>query len=394
MFLGAIDRKKQCRAAVPTNDGMPIIVLWLLIAYVVLNPLYTFSSGMPQPADLIAAIAICIFFIGKIKIDKDLSLLYFLCMLFCGWIFLVNTFHFTMYPDEKFFMISSLFYIYNASMMILTINIFMNFNTMSFLLTKYAIILSVILELFLLLLESKSSVRTSGTFNNPNQLGYWCVLILSCWLLIKDDKSLKLDDYFILFANCYMTFLSASRAAIAGILLLLFLACVYFRINKIAVTYVFLAIVAALLIHPALFDVVSTEFSQQFAGIGHRLETKGYGDSADGRAYDWVLKYPENLFFGAGEGALERFRAHGGAKEIHSTLVSLIFTFGVVGLLTFLGIVRTVFKGASVMIYTLLLPVFLYGLTHNGIRFTFLWVFFGLVFVRCRQPPATNIYEA
>ena len=88
--------------------------------------------------------------------------------------------------------------------------------------------------------------------------------------------------------------------------------------------------------------------------------------------------------FGAGEGAAWRFggpiNPRQGQREMHSTLGTVLFSYGVIGFSFFLVFLAMVFRRAPLahMLYSL--PIWAYGMTHQGLRDTMLWIFFGLVF--------------
>ena len=99
-------------------------------------------------------------------------------------------------------------------------------------------------------------------------------------------------------------------------------------------------------------------------------------DNASGRGYNRIWEWPEYAWLGNGEGALERF---GEDHEIHSTMGTLFFSYGPIGLFLFLTIfIRFFFtKGlASVLPF---IPIFAYSLTHQGYRFSLFWLLLSLV---------------
>jgi hypothetical protein len=101
-------------------------------------------------------------------------------------------------------------------------------------------------------------------------------------------------------------------------------------------------------------------------------------DSLAGRGYDRIMENPEYLFFGAGEGVYDRFEAFTGS-EFHSTLGSLLVSYGIVGLFLFLLIMYRALKNDRFRSWNILLFIMVYGLTHNGIRESFLWVMLALI---------------
>jgi hypothetical protein len=89
-------------------------------------------------------------------------------------------------------------------------------------------------------------------------------------------------------------------------------------------------------------------------------------DSLAGRGYDRFWRFPEYLIFGAGEGDFQRFAGMYDV-EIHSTLGSLVFSYGIVGAgLAVLATLMTIERRPAGLLY--LMPAMAYGVAHNGIR--------------------------
>ena len=64
--------------------------------------------------------------------------------------------------------------------------------------------------------------RATGTFNNPNQLGYWALVVMACLAVVKERSPLGLLDCLALGAGFFIVMLSLSKAAsISGMLLIL-----------------------------------------------------------------------------------------------------------------------------------------------------------------------------
>jgi hypothetical protein len=123
-----------------------------------------------------------------------------------------------------------------------------------------------------------------------------------------------------------------------------------------------------------------------FQGLVEKVERRfqSFGehddDSVQGRGYDRIWLHPEYVFVGAGEGAPGRLTSHGRDQELHSTWGTLLFSYGITGFLLFLVMLAVIFYRAPWRHMLYFLPIALYGLTHQGLRFSMLWVFFGLVF--------------
>src|SRR5699024_11540951 len=79
----------------------------------------------------------------------------------------------------------------------------------------------------------------------------------------------------------------------------------------------------------------------------------------------------------------DRFR-YNAYNVFISTLSSFLFYYGLFGLIIFLVLLGILFNFGyklDKVIYIALLGVFIYGLTHNGIRNPLLWILFGLIYI-------------
>lgn len=361
------------------------LALLLVGGYMIFNPFYMFPSGQPQPSDFLAVIAIFLVLsgiAGRLSIHRQLYLFGFL---FTFWVSIVNFGFFLLYPGNFDFLISSLFYIYNVSLLILFVTLADKFGERFLCLVGWGIVLSAALEMFIVVTGVGSEGRVTGSFNNPNQMGYWAILNLSSWLMINRTARHGLIDLFVFVSSAYVIVISTSRAAIGGLLILVLCMLFFYRIDKkVAIAAVFLASLL-FLINPAMIEKLTSPFLDLSSRLEVRVEQKGYTDSAGGRGYDWITTYPQYAFLGSGEGQLDRFQVPNGPREIHSTFGSLLFSYGVVGVIFFLGIIAAVFRHADMRAWMLLAPSMFYGLTHNGLRFSLLWVFLALTFACYRS---------
>jgi hypothetical protein len=95
------------------------------------------------------------------------------------------------------------------------------------------------------------------------------------------------------------------------------------------------------------------------------------------------VEYPEYLLTGAGEGALYRFdEADDGDEqihEIHSTFLTIMFSYGLVGTAAFAAAIWRLYRLSSGGAFLYLIPPFLYGLTHQGLRFSFFWLLLAVI---------------
>jgi hypothetical protein len=103
-------------------------------------------------------------------------------------------------------------------------------------------------------------------------------------------------------------------------------------------------------------------------------------DQGSNRGYFRLAKYPYYLLFGAGEGYVYRFAiVDQWEHELHSSIATLLFCYGIVGTALFAGINWQIVRLGGWLSALALMPPYVFGLTHQGLRFTQLWVLLGFL---------------
>lgn len=365
------------------------LLLWAWVLHLVLGPFYIFKSGLPQPADYLMAVLIVFVASGIfIRLPRAPDL-YLAIGAFLLIVWGTNLFWFNLYFDE-FFVMSSLFYIFNAGILLCVVVLFsMGQPERVCRFTAYGILLAIVVELAIMVtVPNFQGIRGVGTFNNPNQLGYWSIISATCWLVIRGERRLDLFDVGVLTAIGYLTSLSLSKAAMVSFMMLVVFALVAHGLRgrwATTVVGVLVLCLPILIIDPSVLgNRISAFFSDGSAAlVVDRFDSVGQqqDDSLAGRGYDRIWLYPGHLLFGAGEGEFGRFDLSAlRGIELHSSWGTLLFSYGLVGLLAFSTILWVVFRRAPMRYWFYFLPLALYGLTHQGLRFSLMWVFFGLVY--------------
>lgn len=363
------------------------IYLTLFMIFLVAAPIYVFESGLPQPADFLMAFLILVLatgFIVKPPIHSDLMLF---GALFLGYVAVVSLFWWTQYQTQPM-LLSPIYYVYNFGAMMVTLSLIRTFRERFVVVCHVALAIAIILEVVALLVLSGPGIRALGTFNNPNQLGYWGLLIGICVLVLKQDRRLSMADVALLGGAGFAVVHSLSKAALLSFGLLLVLALVCQGMSRpVRAALLAVGVMGAAI---ALTDssLIDRSASQGVIGkVTDRLENIGEqgDDSLSGRGYDRIWRYPEYLVFGAGEGAAWRFsrsriNPHLDQREMHSTLGTVLFSYGVIGFFLFVAMLAMVFRRAPLAHLLYSLPIWAYGMTHQGLRTTMLWIFLGLVF--------------
>ena len=356
---------------------------------VIFTPFYIFPSGGVQLSDLFFLISLLIFFTTKnnyllfneVKYSSQLKYL----KIFIFWTFIVNLFVFIFWFQTNT-LLSSFYYVYNYLILLLTLSFFI-LSGNSFL-TKiyYSFFISIILVFLVAILNfdylfaDKYFYRRAVTFNNPNQLGYWALMVMTALFILKKILSLNKVKYFnIIFVlgilmTLYLSIISLSKASTISIIILIIL-------NSIKN---FKIILFLSLFSIAFFSYAELEEDNFISRIDKRLSDVGEAndDNLEGRNYDRILKYPEYLFFGAGEGTIEqRFDKD---NEIHSTIGTIIFSYGFFGTLLFSLFLFSCIRENKYSFLSFLIPLLLYSITHMGLRSKTFWIILILVIINNR----------
>ena len=242
--------------------------------------------------------------------------------------------------------------------------------------------------IYMELFYTSTKLRALGTFNNPNQLGYWSLLMMACLGVALWGRRLRVLDIVALLTAAYCIAHSLSKAAMfAGALMLLVtvFSCRWHRKAVLATV--------ALALSPAVSNWCVAESPN---GLRARTSSPAFscawallGNSKTNtlweRGYSRLVLHPQYLAFGAGEGAFIRLSDEENDKEFHSTLGNVLMSYGVIGLSFLLSLFFVVFRRATLSSMCLFLPLMLYGITHMGLRNTMLWVFLELVLPMASQ---------
>jgi hypothetical protein len=379
MQLSTVDAARPDQSRPGGGLGLRHLLLFLWGACIACSVFYIFPSGYPQPADAVMAILIAILFTGYFARIPKHTTLYLTGAAFLTVVAVVNWSWYTQYPDLKF-LFSSCFYLYDFCVVIVIITMAKQFGHRFVKVTRISLTIAIIMEIFALtFLTEFRGIRGIGTFNNPNQLGYFSLLALACVFVMKGRAKLDYGDLALIVMLGYVSMYSLSKAAMISLLGLALIGIWGQGMNlRPKLALVLLLVIAGSFIAIKWQQMQGREFLTY--RVVNRIETIGAqsDDSAAGRGYDRIWKYPGQMILGAGEGGYERFVSQ--TNEMHSTFGTVLFSYGILGSTFFLAILWRVFRRASFWHLLYFGPICLYGLTHQGLRFTLLWVFLGLVF--------------
>ncbi len=379
------------------RQAAPVWPFLGLGGYLVTSIFYVFPSGTPQPADYLLVLVVAATVLGAWGRLPDDPMLHLLAGLFVSWIVLVNATWFLLTGDFVFLKKTS-FYVYNIVVFMFVIAA--GFHDWAKLkqVVWWSCAIALLAQVGWLELLPDATRRATGTFNNPNQLGYWALLLMACLVVVKDREGLGPVDVLALGAGFYITAASLSKAASISAMVLLLLAAVACGLRRSAGVLLGAALALGLSLQVATGGAIERIAALDTIGaLTQRLQNIGKqrDDSVLARGYPRLIENAEYLAFGAGEGSFARLNEDGSSKEFHSTIGNLLMSYGVPGVALFAALIIVVCAAApKSMLY--LVPIMLYGLTHMGLRFSLFWVFIGLVYAQGRyaRPAATGLARA
>lgn len=355
------------------------IVLLLLGAYIVLKPYYLLPSGLPQMGDLLLVVAAPFaLLLPQPAESEDASRFRFYMVIFCSYAALVNL-GWTlalMYPRMA---LGATYYAFNFCLLMICLRVGALNPRATFLTVAYAIAFSAVVQAASAALAYDSArLRQIASFNNPNQLGYWSLLSLCMFWSVADR--VKIRWYIQAPTAACLVFTAAASLSKSSMLATALLCLLHFGRKPKLLLLLMIALVPAYLVvgNSMLFERVSGRLQS----IGEQQD-----DSLEARGFPRVINYPEYILTGAGEGALFRFDESDDTEEevqiheIHSTFLTILFSYGLVGAAAFACAVWRLYRLSSYGSFLYVLPPFFYGLTHQGLRFSFLWLLLAVVAV-------------
>jgi hypothetical protein len=351
----------------------PALITWAI--YLFLVPLYIFKSGLPQPGDGFVLILVPMVLhrwngkLGRDMRDTIRALIWFtlwVCLVDYTWVFVMGSF--TLFGPDSF-LLFPIYYIYNALVFLVAIVLYRRYGDLFLRVTLLVVMATVFVQVMSLLALGSSAARNSVFFNNPNQLGYYALLAATLIALAHRRLQLRLLTSSLALVCCgYLALASASRAAAGGIAILLVL--LIFSNPKVIVVACLAAVAVVSGVGPIAHALDASE---------DRVLNRGsHSDRSflEERGYDRIWRNQKYLVLGAGEGGLSRFddTAYVKNMEIHSSAGTILFSYGAVGSILFLGFMWRVIRRARVRLMITLLPPLLYTGAHQGLRFTMLWI--------------------
>lgn len=351
-----------------------------LVVCLVSGVIYIFPSGQPQPADYLMVLwAASVLLLLGARFARSFRPLVVLLCFGVLWACIVNwTWVIIGYPEMA---VRPLYYVFNA-VVVLAI---WRLATVAPVQTAEYILLGIALATLLVvafaLLAPGASYRATGPFNNPNQLGYFGVMCASAGGVGIHVRGWSSRAACALIGGIASSVLSMSLAAIAAVCVLM----VVMSYHQLAAGYggranaaLWYAVIGAMIV--AVFVVAQQVLDAHILlALDSRLDQvpAKIANPVAQRGYDRFMEYPHMIIAGAGEGAWYRFTAIID-RELHSTWGTVAFSYGIPGMvIAFASLlqIRRITRGGTIVYF---LPAALYGTTHMGLRFAYLWIVLAL----------------
>lgn len=322
------------------------IIPYLLSAYIITKPFYFWHSGMPQVSDYILLIT---FFItlAFTKMSTIVSVIknnskFFIFLVFVQ---LINMLYALIY-DDAIFILHGMYYIFDALGIILFFiclkNIKKSRDTIS---SGFKIALITQLVIFFLGTGRYYDItRYMGTFNDPNQFAYFCLLSFGFIFLLKDKKKRNIITELPYFAiSLFLIIKSASTGMFVGMGIFAILYAIPFIkgiIRKIKHNVFYVPIILACLFLAAtglktinFFENDNPNSNNVITRVEKKISRAKGDEKIDlwqERGYDHIYYYPYYVIYGAGEGGYWRFDKAFHQDEIHATFPSFLFCYGII----------------------------------------------------------------
>lgn len=354
---------------------------WLCL-FLALQPLYLWQSGYPQIADLILAAMIPVFFFYHLaQVQWRLKPRDLLLGGFAGLTVIVNGIYFMMYGD-RLFALSAMYYGYNALAFFMVLIIFGRVPNQMRLFILLALTVNMLLQLWQYVAGTGfDGQRFIGTYNNPNQLGYWSVLAASLVVVTHVRGAYFLVSAFLISCAGVFAALSLSKAAMLAyglVALAYFIKALEGTRRLVAVCLIGGTVCGVALAYVAFAPSVGSVNAPPIVeNAVARLTAIGQDkdDTLAARGYDRIVENPATLLVGAGEGGYERFPGDDWrAREIHSGFANILFSYGLFGFTLFAAFFILAVAGSSAAEWLIIAGILFYNLTHQGFRFTLFWV--------------------
>ncbi len=203
----------------------PALACWCL--FLLLTPLYIFPVGLPQPADyLLFIFAPLVFFTWDKRLERNQARTIRALAWFTLWVALVNYVWATIlweWTSRRDFVLYPVYYIFNLIMFASAVVVARRNRIVFLRATVLIAFLTIVIQVAASFVYRTRMFRGELFFDSPNQLGYYALLCACLFAITQRPLGLPRLWAAIGVSGCaYLGLLSASRASLAGIMMLFF----------------------------------------------------------------------------------------------------------------------------------------------------------------------------
>ena len=365
-----------------------------------LKPLYLRGTGVLQISDLFLAAGFFFSLFSKMQVSysketDNWMLLFFICIVYQAavnaiWAFVLPGFGIDSSGMNHF----TLYYVFNYFVAWYCLNLYFSYG---FGKLRQLLIMGMLLSGAIafggVIRNTGISIRVTGFFQNPNQLGYYAVVLLTVVIYYKAYIR-NWIRYLMLVFSFVCLVASLSKAAMISSAIMLVLNILFSsestpNRNKTWKKAI-LCVCGFVFLYIILFSDSSFIASNRIL-LAMRRRIINVGSENDsslgvGRGYNRIFEIGPDLLWGVGEGAYNRFVSLSGV-EVHSTYGNMLVCYGIIGSIGYTLVWwKALFWNAKKMVRLLAFSgILLYGITHNGIRNTLIWALLTLFFIESKD---------
>lgn len=349
----------------------PVLFVWA--CYVLLSPVYVVQGGLPQPADVLIVLLVPLALVRwDGRLSRSTASLLRPLLAFTLWVCVVSFAWALLLWEFSFNLVYPVYYVYNTAFFFAALLLYRRYGDPFLRLTVHLVFATVLYQVVASLILSGGGGRSRVFFDNPNQLGYYALLAACAISLAQRRLGFGVVKSSVGLLGCgYLAVLSSSRSSVAGIA---FLVVLLLFANPRVLLVAGLASIA--------LTVVDTRVDTSVETLQKRINERRNPNLSffEQRGYDRIWNYKEHVLLGAAEGGRSRWRegTRIGSAEIHSSAGTIIFSYGIPGVLLFATFLVRMLRHAPVRFALMLMPPLFYSVAHQGLRFTTLWVLLAL----------------
>lgn len=327
------------------------IICVLMYLYLFLKPYYLFKSGGIQISDIFLIVAFIFMLLTKNnkKVIKDIVNHNIQMLFFLVFVIIINVLYYIVFLNSKF-LISTIYFVFIFIAILLFEYILENNNVVFLEKIDRIFKVNIIIQFFIAILgigRYYDSSRYMGTFNDPNQFGFYILLSLFFLFFYAVSKKKSFVLYYLL--CLYLIIRSASTGMLLSFAIFTILYIVYYLKSKnfkmvIRNFPIYLIIIATIILVLLIIINSNPRIKEKIDNVQYisfvmnrifdkfdRMEATTDTNTMsifEERGYDKLFNYPQYLLFGAGEGNYSRFMDNSVVGEIHATLPSILFYYG------------------------------------------------------------------